>query len=115
MPTASTAVVVLANTTVAHPSWNIASDAKNSPAGIHSCQWFGTTAKWMTEAPSEASAASRAASLLSVFVAVLVATRPMMTAVDPISGGTKPHLNGTETVPSPVDSSPSAAISAAGP
>jgi hypothetical protein len=39
----------------------------------HACwQWFGTTAKWMTDAPSEASAAS----LLSVFLAVLGPTEP---------------------------------------
>lgn len=51
MPRASTGVVVRRRTRKA------ARDAKNTPAGIHSCQWLPTTAKWMTEAPSEASAA----------------------------------------------------------
>jgi hypothetical protein len=47
--------------------------------GIHSCQCVGTTARWITAAPSEAIAASRAASLLSVFFAALGAISPMMT------------------------------------
>jgi hypothetical protein len=76
MPAASTGVVVRVRTRRAHSNWKDASEAKNTPAGIHSCQWFGTTAKWMTDAPSEASAARRAASLLSVFLAVLGATEP---------------------------------------
>jgi hypothetical protein len=76
MPRASTGVVVRVSTSRAHNSWNSAMPAKNRPAGIHSCQCVGTTAKWMTEAPSEASAASRAASRLSVFFAVLGATEP---------------------------------------
>lgn len=73
-PRISTGVVVRVSTSRAQKSWNSAIAAKNSPAGIHSCQWVGTTAKWMTEAPSEASAASRAAKRLSVFFAVLGAT-----------------------------------------
>ena len=76
MPAASTGVVVRVRTSRAQSSWKRAIDVKNTPAGIHSCQWVGTTAKWMTAAPSEASAASRAASLLSVFLAVLGATDP---------------------------------------
>lgn len=76
MPRASTGLVVRARTRRAQQSWKTARDAKNKPAGIHSCQWVGTTAKWITEAPNEASAASRAASLLSVFLAVLGATEP---------------------------------------
>ena len=74
MPRASTGVVVRVSTSRAHNSWNSAMPAKNRPAGIHSCQCVGTTAKWITEAPSEASAASRAANRLSVFFAVLGAT-----------------------------------------
>lgn len=73
-PRISTGVVVRVSTSRAHNSWNSAMAAKNRPAGIHSCQWVGTTAKWMTEAPSEASAASRAAKRLSVFFTVLGAT-----------------------------------------
>ena len=75
-PAARINLVVRVSTTRAQSTWNSAIKMKNKPAGIHSCQWVGTTAKWMTEAPNEASAASRAASLLSVFLAVLGATEP---------------------------------------
>ena len=67
------------HTTRAQISWSSAIETKNSPDGIHSCQCVGTTAKWITAAPSEAIAARRAASLLSVFFAALGAIRPMMT------------------------------------
>jgi len=61
-------------------SWNSAIETKNSPDGIHSFQCVGTTAKWITAAPSEAVAARRAASLLSDFVAALGDTRQMMSS-----------------------------------
>lgn len=59
---------------MAHSSWKPASVAKNSPEGIQSRQCIGVTATWITAAPSEAIAAQRAASRLSVFLASLVAT-----------------------------------------
>ena len=81
IPAASTDVVIRARTSRAQISWNSAIDTKNRPDGNHSCQCVGTTAKWTIAAPKEASAASFRASLLSVLVAALGATRPMMTAL----------------------------------
>lgn len=79
IPAASTDVVVRATTNRAQISWKSAIETKNKPDGIHSCQCVGTTAKWMMAAPNEATAARRAANLLSVLVA-LGATHPMMAA-----------------------------------
>jgi hypothetical protein len=86
IPAASTDVAVRARTNRAQISWNSAIERKNMPDGIHSCQCVGTTAKWTIAAPSEAIAASFTASLLSVLVAALGATRPMMTALARTSG-----------------------------
>ncbi|HNM85785.1 MAG TPA: hypothetical protein PKI77_14825, partial [Mycobacterium sp.] len=57
----------------AQTSWNVASPAKNNPEASQSRQCIGVTAKWMTAAPSEALAAQRAASRLSVCFVCLLA------------------------------------------
>ncbi|BBZ66630.1 hypothetical protein MINS_20590 [Mycolicibacterium insubricum] len=58
----------------AQTSWNVANAAKKTPEGNQSRQCIGVTAKWMTAAPKEATAAHRAASRLSVLVTSLAPT-----------------------------------------
>lgn len=80
IPAASTRVPGRDQATYAHRSWNVARAAKNTPDGNQSRQCIGTTAKWITAAPSEATAAQRAARRLSVFVRSRVAaTEPTVT------------------------------------
>ena len=87
--------------TSAQISWSSAIETKNSPDSIHSCQCVGTTAKWITAAPSEAIAARRAASLLSVFFAALGAISSdddmARSSLDEVTS----HLNLTEIFPLP--------------
>lgn len=62
-----------------HASWKTAIDAKNTPEGTQSFQCMGATAKWMTAAPIDATAAHRAASRSSVFLASFAATPSTLT------------------------------------
>lgn len=59
-----------------HISWNTAIEAKKIPEGSQWFQWAGVTAKWITAAPSDAVAAARAATLLSVPEAALEVIAP---------------------------------------
>jgi len=79
IPAARTKVPGRDQATKAQISWNMASAAKKTPDGNQSPQCIGVTAKWITAAPSEATAAQRAASRLSVFDASLVATSSTIT------------------------------------
>ncbi len=79
IPAASTRAPGRNQATTAHSSWKIASAAKNNPDGNQSRQCIGVTAKWITAAPSEATAAQRAARRLSVFVISLGDTSTTVT------------------------------------
>ncbi|EHB55257.1 OmpA/MotB domain protein [Mycolicibacterium rhodesiae JS60] len=78
-PTASSNRVDFDHATNPHINWNTAIEAKNTPDGSQSFQCIGTTAKWMTAAPIEATAAQRAASRLSVFLTSLTSTASTVT------------------------------------
>ena len=54
------------HTRTAQISWNIATDAQNTPDAIDARQCPGMVAKWITATPTEAIAAARAATVLSV-------------------------------------------------
>jgi hypothetical protein len=74
IPAASTNVVGRDQAKKAQISWKAAIDTKNTPDGSQSRQCIGATAKWITAAPTDAVAAHRAASRLSVFVAASAIT-----------------------------------------
>lgn len=79
IPAARTQVPGRDHAKKAQISWNVASAAKNTPDGNQSRQCIGTTATWITAAPSEATAAQRAARRLSVFVVSLAAIASTIT------------------------------------
>lgn len=68
IPAARTSLVGYDHARYPQISWNTAIEAKKTPDGTQSVQCIGITAKWITAAPIEATAAHRAASRLSVFV-----------------------------------------------
>jgi hypothetical protein len=71
MPAPRSGVPGRAHAANAQITWKTATEAKNKPAGIQSRQCDGMTARWITAAPIDAIAASRAASALSVPVSAL--------------------------------------------